>query len=363
MPDALTALVSARPLALTRIVVGVAALIRAGVAWGILAAFDDPRVLRIPVVEGFVAPDSATAQAIVIVWALAAVGFILGWRLPWTGGALAASIVGYLLLDSQTYSNHLYLMGLIVVLLTVGRADSALAVGADEGAIPYWPVLLIRLQVTIVYGFAAITKLNDEFLSGLVLAGTLNGGIVDLPDSLRTPGFLSLVAVAAVATELFVAVFLWSRTFRPWAFLLGGGLHLAITMLIGPFLELLVFSLVMVATYPLFLDRAPVKLVWDDTCDSCADWVGRFRRFDTLALLVPVGAGDPSHGLEASAVAHAMHTVTPSGTRSGFDAVTTVLEHTVPALWVAPALRLPGIRQAGARWYAHQAARRSCSTR
>lgn len=363
MPDSLTALVGPRPLALTRIILGAAALIRASVAWRILDAFADPNVVRIPIVDGFAAPDSIVARVVVIVWAGAAVAFAAGWRLPWAGGALAAAVGAYLLLDSQTYSNHLYLMGLMVVLVTIGRADSALSIGGAERPIPRWPILLIKLQVSIVYGFAALTKLNQDFLSGLVLAGTIDGGLVELPHALRTPTVLSLVATAAVATELFVAVFLWSRAFRPWAFLLGGGLHLAITLLIGPTLELLVFSLVMLSTYPLFLDRGPVTVVWDDQCPTCADWVARFRRFDVLHLLRPVGRQDRSHELDPADVAHAMHTITPSGIRSGFEAVTTVLEHTVPALWIAPGLRLPVIRHAGARWYRHHASRRGCEVR
>ena len=50
MPDALATLTGARPLGLTRIIVGVAAVIRGIVAWDILTRFDTPLVVRMPVV-------------------------------------------------------------------------------------------------------------------------------------------------------------------------------------------------------------------------------------------------------------------------------------------------------------------------
>jgi hypothetical protein len=49
-------------------------------------------------------------------------------------------------------------------------------------------------QLSIVYGFSALTKINEGFLSGVVLARTLGQGLVGFPESLRTPTFLSLVA-------------------------------------------------------------------------------------------------------------------------------------------------------------------------
>ena len=364
MPHSLIDLVGARPLGLARIIIGTAAVIRSGVAWTILRRFDDPEVLRIAVVDGFVDPASTPAGAFVAAWAVSAIAFTVGWRVPASGLLTAGSIVLYGLLDSQAYSNHLYLMALLVILLTLAPADSALAVRGGAGTVPLWPVELIKLQVSIVYLFAALTKLNEGFLSGAVLAGTLNGGIVPFPESLRTPGFLSVVAAGAVFTELFVATFLWSRRFRPAALVLGGGLHLFITLLIGPTLELVVFSLLMLGTYPLFLDRRPITVVWDDECGSCRDWIGRFTRFDLLRLLVPIGKSDRTHGLDPSAVSHAMHTIVPRTgepeIRAGFDAVNDVLERTVPGLWVAPLLRLPGVAHLGRAWYRRQALRRGC---
>ncbi len=374
MHGALTRLVDGRPFGLTRIIVGAAALLRAGVAWEILGRFAPPEVIRIRVVNGLPDPSSGAARLIVVVWVVAALAFVMGWRVRLSGTLLALTIAVYGLIDSQTYSNHLYLMLLLVILLTVGGAEGGLAIDRPAGAIAQWPVLLVKLQVTIVYAFAALTKLNGDFLSGAVLAGVLRNGVVPFPDAWRTQAFLSMVAAAAVFAELFLAVFLWSQRWRGASFILGLGLHLSITLLISPTLELIVFSLLMLSTYPLFLDTRHLAVVWDDECGSCRAWIDRLRRFDLLGLLRPVGASDPSHGIEPATVRHSMHTyLLPADPtthpdprpadgllHTGFAAVTDVLERTVPSLWVAPLLRLPLMRSIGERWYRRQAARRQC---
>ena len=372
MRDALTRLVDGRPFGLTRIIVGAAALLRAGVAWDILGRFGPADVIRIPIVSALPDPASGAARLIVAGWAVAALAFTIGWRVRLSGTVLALTIAGYGLLDSQTYSNHLYLMLLLVILLTVGGSEAGLAVGRPSSTIPQWPVLLVKSQVTIVYAFAALTKLNGDFLSGTVLAGVLRNGVIPYPEAWRTQAVLSVVAAAAVFTELFLAAFLWSRRWRGAAFVLGLGLHLSITLLIAPTLELIVFSLLMLGTYPLFLDREHLVVVWDDDCGSCRAWIGRFMRFDLLGLLRPVGASDPSHGIDPALVRHSMHSVVlpadptthpdtlGADPRRGFGAVTDVLERTVPSLWIAPLLRLPLVRSAGERWYRRQADRRRC---
>ena len=360
--------IDARPLAVTRIIVGSAATIRGVLGWDMLSRFDSPLIVRMPVVDWLPDPASGASTVVVAVWIAAAIAFAVGWKVTATGTALATAIAVFVVLDYQTYSNHLYLMVLLVVLLVVADAGVAHSARSNRlgqnkagptNAVPSWPVMLIKLQITLVYAFSAVSKFNDEFLTGRVLAGTLRDGLVPFPDALRTPAILGTVAAFAVASELFLAIFLWRPRFRPAAFLVGLGLHTSITLLMGATTELLVFSLLMLGTYPLFIDQTPIRIVWDDTCSSCRTWIDRFVRFDGLGLLVPLGKTDPSHAIDPVAVSHTMHVLSPQ-TSTGFAAVTQILERTVPSLWVAPVLRLPGVRHVGERWYRWQADRRSC---
>lgn len=356
----LTAEISPRPLGLARLIVGAAATIRAVVAIPTLTKLTQPETLRAPFFDWFPVPTPVLVATVMAVWFVAAILFTIGWRLSFTGPVLLGSIVFSLSLDLQTYSNHLYLMAWLVLLLTIADAGAGLSIERKQRPAIRWPVLLLMTQASVVYGFAAITKLNADFLSGRVLAGVLNGGIVSFPDALRTSEFLGAVAIAAVFAELFIALFLWSPRFRPAAFILGLGLHATITLFMGHTGELLVFSLEMLALYPLFLTQDPLLVIWDDQCASCKDWITRFRRIDLLDALVPIGKNQPGHDIGLDDVERSIHLVHGKTTR-GFAAITRILEHLVPTLWIAPILRLPGVRHLGEWWYRWQAGRRSCA--
>lgn len=261
MLNFLTSDISARPLGLARIIVGAAALIRLVVAAGVLSRLTDPETLRTPYVDWFPEPTTVLVVVILTVWGVAGVLFMLGWKVTLSGSALLAAIAMTLAIDMQAYSNHLYLMAWLVLLMVIADAGAGFSVIGADRAVVRWPVLLIMVQASIVYGFSALTKLNDSFLSGEVLAGVLSGGLVPLPDSLRIPAFLAPLAGVVVIVEVFLALFLWMRRFRPAAFVLGLGLHLGITLLMTDSLELLVFSLEMLALYPLFLTQEGFQLI------------------------------------------------------------------------------------------------------
>ena len=346
----LTSEIGPRPLGLARILIGAAAVIRAVVAVPILTKLAEPETLRVPFFVWFPSPTSALVTGVVAVWFVAAILFMIGWRVSLTGPALLAAIVFALSLDLQVYSNHLYLMAWLVLLLTLADAGAGLSVKRAQRPVIRWPVFLLMMQVSVVYGFAAITKLNTEFLSGRVLAGVLHEGILSFPDVLRTREFLGAVALAAVFVELFLAIFLWSPRFRPTAFILGLGLHATIALFMAPTGELFVFSLEMLALYPLFLTHGQLLVIWDDQCASCQDWIFRFRRIDLLDALVLVGKSQPGHDIEPDDIERSIHLIHGETTR-GFAAITRILEHLVPTLWIAPILRLPGVRSLGEKWY------------
>mgnify|MGYP006199594577 CR=1 FL=1 len=93
--------------------------------------------------------------------------------------------------DQQLYSNHLYLMVIVVGLLTAGDGGAALSLDAmRRGAretVPTWPMWLLRVQVSIVYGSAALSKVNLTYLSGSVVASYLRrDGPLAVPDAWRS---------------------------------------------------------------------------------------------------------------------------------------------------------------------------------
>lgn len=251
----LTETIPARPLGMTRIGIGIAATIRGFVAIPVLWKLAQPGTLRLPYVAWSPAPTKGLVIGLLAVWLTAGLLFTVGWRVSATGPILLFALVWTLLLDQQLYANHLYLMAWLVFLLVLADGGAALAIGATDRDVVRWPVLLIMGQITIVYLFSAITKMNTEFMSGMVLASVLGHGLIPFPDSLKTPGFLSSMAALAVFVELFVGLFLWSPRLRVAAIALGVGLHMSITLLMAPTSELVVFTIEMLSVYPLFLTR------------------------------------------------------------------------------------------------------------
>ena len=120
----LTSETNPRPVGLARIIVGAAAIIRVVIAVPILGKLTEPETLRAPLSVWFPDPTPALVASVMVVWFVAAILFMIGWRVSLTGPALLAAIVVVLSLDLQTYSNHLYLMAWLVLLLTLADAGA-----------------------------------------------------------------------------------------------------------------------------------------------------------------------------------------------------------------------------------------------
>lgn len=324
----MTAVIPSRGLGVTRFIIGAAAVIRSVLAWPILLGLNDREVLRTPYADWLPHPSEALVIGILVLWLASAILFMVGWRVPVSGPLLFAAIVANLTLDQQTYDNHVYLMAWLVLLLTLADAGAGLALKQHDRPVVRWPVLLLMIQTSVVYGFSALTKLNRFFMSGATLSAVLRNGIMPFPEILRDPGFMSTLAPVVVFVELFLAIMLWLPRFRPFAFILGLALHVSITLLMSSTLQLLVFSLEMIALYPLFLGDSTLHVGTRPN----SDWVPRIRRFDLLRV---VHFGGDTDRL----------TLRHRGNiTSGAAAHTRILEHLVPWLWVAPILRLPGIK-------------------
>lgn len=231
-------------LAAARILIGVNAALAALEASRILPRLLTPLVLKLPVFSWLPVLPSSALRLFIAVWLVAAAAFALGWKTRVAGGVLTL-VTGYtLVLDQQTYSNHLYLLFLVILLLTI----------ADSGAA--WAILLLKIQVTIVYFFSAMAKITPQYLAGEILIRSLKQeGWLAVPESWRTPAAMSLLAVTSIAVELFIAFGLWSPRLRLAAIIAGTGFHLLIiAVLDSSRLSLAIFALSMFAVYVLFVD-------------------------------------------------------------------------------------------------------------
>lgn len=249
-----------RYLAFVRIVVGCAALLAGLETYGVLWRISRPGLIVLPVLPWVPRLEPGLIAPLATTWLICAVLFTIGlWARA--AGLTLAGVIGYLLLsDQQVYSNHLYLLGLVVLLTALGACGAAWSLEARGRApvvaVPGWPALLVQLQITAVYLFGGLSKLNATYLSGAVLAAQpgILAGVERLPGAPGT--WLVILATGSIAVELLIAVGLWLPRWRVMAVLLGALLHGTIIVTMGDSLasawQLTVFALTITAPYALF---------------------------------------------------------------------------------------------------------------
>ncbi len=146
----LTESIDSKPLGVARIIVGAAALVRGFVAWGVMSRLLEPGVVRVPYAGWLPEPSPWLIGIIVLFWIAASIAFLVGWRVTVSGLALLAAIATTLFLDQQTYSNHLYLMAWLVLLMVVADAGAGLSFGSKERSVQRWTVILLMAQGSVV---------------------------------------------------------------------------------------------------------------------------------------------------------------------------------------------------------------------
>ena len=251
---------SARLVAIARIMIGVASMLAAVELRRLLPHFLKHTVIKLPYFEWLPLLPPRSVWVFILLWVLSAIAFVIGWRTR-IAGTVLASVIGYsLALDQQLYSNHLYLLFLIVVLLTIADSGAAISMDArqrERATVPGWPIWLLKVQVSIVYIFSAIAKLTPQYLSGEVLTESLKQvGFFTVPMAWRVPLGMKLLAIGAIVMELFVGLGLWSRRLRPVAVVAGVLFHaFIIAALDSSRLSLSIFALEMFAVYLLFFDE------------------------------------------------------------------------------------------------------------
>ena len=368
--DRLFAPANARVLGVARAGVGIAALMELVVSGPRIVELASTDAVRLPIVPVVADTFSAAWPVVLVAWLVGGIGFAVGWRTPLTGTLLALVFFGLVTSDQQLYSNHSYLIAMTAALLTAAGAGRTWSLdarrgGTDREPAPAWTILALRAQLTIMYAFAVLAKLNASFLSGSVVAASLRRDGLAYPQDWIAFEPMFVLSVLVIASEAFLAVGLWVRRWRPAAFVIGLALHLGIVALMQSAWELAVFSVATLSLYVAFLDapRGGLSVVWDDGCGFCAGWVRWFRRLDWLDVhrFVPrsqlAASGLP---VSAEAAAEALHLVEPHGTSRGFAAVRCIAARLPASFLWAPLLGLPPVQAIGERTYRWVAARRTC---
>lgn len=287
--DVVSGTTFSRPVGIVRIVIGfVAAALVLEIGPQLERALD-PTFFRVRNFEWLPDIPLPALPFFLGLWVTCGVLFAAGAWTRLAGTILGLQMAYVLALDRQLYSNHLYLLTLLVGLLTIARSMASFSVETrnkeTEETIPAWPVTLLKVQATFVYGFASLSKLNSSFLSGAVLAIYLRpDGFLAVPRDLRTAEIMVPLAILTILTEAFIAVGLWLRPLRPAAFALGLAFHISIAFGMRPVLGLSLFSVGILVLYMLFLDSRPLRrqAVWNG--GEFPGWLRLLRRLDYLSI-------------------------------------------------------------------------------
>jgi hypothetical protein len=121
------------------------------------------------------APTTTGMQAVLILYGLAGFAITLGifYRLA---AFIAASCISYIfLIDSTNYLNHFYLViifAIIMFFIPAHRCWSLYALlkpSRVKEHIASWCIWLLRAQLIIVYSYAALAKMNVDWINGMPL--------------------------------------------------------------------------------------------------------------------------------------------------------------------------------------------------
>ncbi|WP_026535852.1 HTTM domain-containing protein [Arthrobacter sp. H14] len=245
-------LTGSNALAVTRISVAAAALIITLENFVTLNQIAAGRI-TIPFFGWFPPIDERSVAVVFVFGVIGSIALIAGFRSRTAAGSVAVVTVFILLWDQQTYSSHQLLLLCLSAYLAMGRPGASWSLdakvrGHQESHVS-WPNTLIMTQISVVYFFTALAKINPVFLGGDVLRSAM---WMPLPDFVYVP-----LSIGAVAMELFLALALWSRRLVRMTIALGIVLHAGIVVTLDQPLVLFAFALLMVGTYPLFYARAP----------------------------------------------------------------------------------------------------------
>ncbi|NOX98859.1 MAG: HTTM domain-containing protein, partial [Verrucomicrobia bacterium] len=204
----ISAQISARVLGVVRLGIGLAAVIRAIIGWQYLDAVLNPQNIRMPNFECLPQFPYAYVDILGALWLVVSLLFLVGFYTR-TAGVLLTIIIGFVIgIDYQLYASHLYLLAILCFLLALGNSGKAYSIDSwrckSSGEVillPLWPAQLMMIQVSIVYAFAGLSKLNPGFLSGMLIYPFLRqDGFFAFPEQLQTVVFLPIMAAAAVLT-------------------------------------------------------------------------------------------------------------------------------------------------------------------
>ena len=185
---------------------------------------------------------------------LSALGIILGLFYRFSSALFFVLFVYCELLDKTYYLNHYYLVSLFtfwLILVPANRRyslDACLFPGIRSSVCSHWHILIFKVQLSIVYFFAGLAKVNPDWLFRAQPMATWLPGKYELPvlgPWMHYPETAFLFSWAGCLYDLTIWVFLWIRKTRGVAYAMVLVFHILTAILfprIGMFPYIMVTS-------------------------------------------------------------------------------------------------------------------------
>ena len=231
--------------------------------WGRVRNYTEPRFhLRYLGWEWLPHPPAAVIYGIYGLIVAAGIAVAAGWRYRWAATLLSLGYVALLLLEETEYINHFYLYALLAAVLALLPAHHAASADVRAGrvsaqaTVPAWMRAVILFQIGLVYVFAALAKLNPDWLAARPLTVWL-GAKAQYPligGLLAHPPTAWLLSYGGIAFDALVVPLLLGRRTRAWGFAWAALFHLLNVVVFGlgtfPWTALLLTSLFFAPDFP-----------------------------------------------------------------------------------------------------------------
>lgn len=219
-----------------------------------------------------------------VFWAMAAAGALIALGFWYrTAAAVYFVLTTYkFLIDTTFYQNHDYLISLLAFLLIFIPANRMWSIDAlrhpsqASTTVPSWALWLLRLQLSVVYFFGGVAKLNTDWLQGEPLRAWL-AGRPDLPllgPHVTNEAVVWTMTYGSLLLDLLIVPFLLWRPTRLAAFVVAFGFHFMNAQLFG----LVIFPWLMMTATTIYF-----RPDWPDYV-----WSHAWRRLPVLRRLFPV---------------------------------------------------------------------------
>lgn len=241
--------------------------------------------------EGFVLGRQAYAGLLVLQGLGCVLSLVGIFARPALLTAALCGLYGFLC-DRLHYHNNRYELLLLTLLVSLTPCDRSFLLLRDArpGPAPRWAARLVGTQLSIVYLASSLGKLFDpDWRGGVVMLHRfahgkpwaeqyLGSGAAAL---LSAPWFTHAASLAAIATELFLAVGLWLPRTRALCLWLGFAFHLGIELSA----RVALFSYTMVSGYLVFVtpELRERALSWNAHTQAGQRLGALFVRLDVLA--------------------------------------------------------------------------------